>query len=202
MKVKIINQTTIFDDFFKIKKANLQYEMFDGQMSKTITRLNCERRNSVGAVIFNRDTQKVVLVNQFRFPCYQEQKSQYHEGWISEIIAGIVDEGETSEDAIKRETKEETGYIVEKTEKIGKFYLSPGYSSEQITLYYIEIDKQTLQNTNRGLLSEGENIKIVEYDLKDLYSAIYKNKLEDAKTIIGIQYLLNKHQLLGFNCTD
>jgi len=49
MKVLIERQTRIFDDFFKIEEALLQYEKFDGKMTPTLRRLKVERKDSVAA---------------------------------------------------------------------------------------------------------------------------------------------------------
>jgi len=71
-QVQVASKRRIFDDFFKIEEAFLKYERFDGRMSKTIRRLNFERGDSVAAIIFNRETRRVILVNQFRYPTLEK----------------------------------------------------------------------------------------------------------------------------------
>src|SRR5260370_21009876 len=101
-KVEIKSKRLIFNDFFKIYEAILRYLRFDGKMSEPVRRLVFERGDAVAAIIFNRDTRKVLLINQFRYPTYDKGP-----GCIQEIVAGILDPIETPEKAMRRETMEE-----------------------------------------------------------------------------------------------
>src|SRR6266568_9218694 len=101
-KVEIKSKRLIFNDFFKIEEAILRYLRFDGKMSEPVRRLVFERGDAVAAIIFNRDTQKVLLINQFRYPTYEKGP-----GWIQEVVAGMVDQDEQPEETIRREVREE-----------------------------------------------------------------------------------------------
>src|SRR2546421_10910966 len=103
-KVEIKNKRLIFNDLFKIQEAVLRYLRFDSQMSRPVRRLVFERGDAVAAIILNRDTQKVTLINQFRYPTYEKGP-----GWIYEVVAGILEPNEKPEDAIRREMLEEIG---------------------------------------------------------------------------------------------
>src|SRR5215475_7340239 len=109
-----------------------------------------------------------------------------------ETVAGILDEGETPESALKREVLEETGYAVETFEHIGTFYVSPGSSSERIILYYAEVSGQSNVGPGGGLESEGEDIETVELSLDDLERLLRRHSVQDAKTIVAIQWLLRR----------
>jgi nudix-type nucleoside diphosphatase (YffH/AdpP family) len=185
MKVNIIKKEIVFEKYFKIEEAKLQFEKFDGNMSNVITRLNFDRGDSVAAIIFNIDTNKAYFVNQFKYPCYSK-----HGGWITEVVAGIIDEGETPEEAIKREILEEIGYNTLAIEKISTFFVSPGGSSERIFLYLAKVDNSQKIDNGGGLISENEDIKLVEYSLVELSQMINKDEIKDAKTIIAINHLL------------
>ena len=58
-----------------------------------------------------------------------------------EAVAGMIDPGETAEEAIIRENLEETGYRISKPELICKFFSSPGGTSERVFLYFSEVSK-------------------------------------------------------------
>jgi len=187
-KVIIEQQKTILNDFFKLDEAHLRFEQFNGEMSPLVRRLSLERGNSVAVLVFNHDTGKLILANQFRYPTYKNEH-----GWIIETIAGMVDPGEEPEQSARREVQEEVGLHIDTLEYISTFYLSPGGSSEQIFLYYSEVsgEKAKYQETG-GLLSHGEDIKAVEITLEQALSKIRSGEIIDAKTILGIYWMENR----------
>lgn len=189
-KVSIEQKKTIFDDFFKVEEAYLRFEQFNGEMSPRIRRLNMERGNSVAIVIRNRDTGRLIMVTQFRYPTYQNDH-----GWTVEILAGMVDPGETPEETLRRELVEEVGLSIETFEHINTFYPSPGGSSELIYLYYAEVSgEQAKYKKTGGLLTHGEDIKAIELSVDEALAKIKSGEIMDAKTIIGI-YWLENHRL-------
>src|SRR5690349_5250706 len=186
-KVEIQSKRLIFDDFFKIEEAILRFLRFDGKMSEPVRRLVFERGDAVAAIILNRDTQRVILINQFRYPTYDKGP-----GWMQEIVAGIVDQNETPEEAMRREIVEEIGYRVGQLTPITTMYPSPGGSSERITIYYAEVSNRDRIAVGGGLASENEDIQIVEIGLPELWSSMDNGEIMDAKTIIGLMWLRRK----------
>lgn len=187
-KVRIEKKRYVLDDFFKVEEAYLQFEQFDGEMSNTVRRVSLERGNSVAVLTFNRYINKLILISQFRYPTYKNGH-----GWTVEAIAGIIDAGETPEDAARREVQEETGLIISSLEHITTFYPSPGGSSEQIHLYYSEVSgESTMKNHPGGMVNEGEDIISLEISLEDALGKIRSGEIMDAKTIIGIYWLENR----------
>ena len=189
-KVEIESQRYVLDDVFKVEEAMLRFEKFDGAMSGTVRRLSLERGNAVAMLVFNRDTRKLLLINQFRYPTYRNGH-----GWIIETIAGMIDAGEAPEEAVRREAKEETGLDVQAVEFIASFYPSPGGCSEQIHLFYVEIAGPTARYDHiGGLASENESILTLELSLEEALAGIRSGEIRDAKTIIGIFWLQNRLQ--------
>ena len=187
-KVSIEQKRTIFDDFFKVEEAYLRFEQFNGEMSGLVRRLSLERGNSVAVLVLNRNNNKLIMVSQFRYPTFQNGH-----GWTIEIIAGMVDPGETPEQTIRRELQEETGLNIEIFEPISTFYPSPGGSSELIYLYYAEVSgEQAKYKETGGLLSHGEDVKAIELSLNDALAKIKSGEIVDAKTIIGLYWLENR----------
>jgi nudix-type nucleoside diphosphatase (YffH/AdpP family) len=194
-KVSILQKRNVMDDFFKVEEAYLQFEKFNGEMSDTVRRISLERGNSVGVLTFNRNTNKLILVNQFRYPTYKNGH-----GWTIETIAGMIDPGEEPEETARREAEEETGLKVTTLEHITTFYPSPGGTSEMIFLYYSEVSGMPANRDNTGgIISEGEDIMSLEISLKDALEKIKTGEILDAKTIIGIYWLEN--QRMKKNCT-
>jgi ADP-ribose pyrophosphatase len=138
----------------------------------------------VAAVIFNPTIRKLTMVNQFRYPTYKKGP-----GWITELVAGMVDHDEDPEFAMRREIAEETGYSVTKVEFISTFYLSPGGSSERISLYYAEVAERDKVGAGGGLATENEDIITVELSLAEALAGVRSGTIADAKTILGIFWL-------------
>ncbi len=139
------------------------------------------RKDAVAAVVYDTIKKKFIFVSQFRPGSNTE---------ILEIVAGTLDvDGEDSRDAIIREIDEEIGYKTDKSILIDECYMSPGGSSEVITIYYCEVSKKI--HNGGGL--EYEDIDVIEMSLDDILSTRFK----DAKTIIGINYI--KQNISKFN---
>ncbi len=185
-RVEILNRRVVFDDVFKIEEATLRFERFNGQMSAPVRRLVFERGDSAAALLLNRDTQKVILIKQFRYPTYEKGP-----GWLCEVVAGVIDQGEQPEETIRREIREEVGYQVSDLQPIATFYVSPGGSSERIWLYYAQVREADRVGAGGGRAAEHEDIEQVELSLPELSTALQEGKIVDAKTLIAVQWLLN-----------
>lgn len=187
-KVLINNQQIVFNDFFKLEDALVSFEKFNGEMSEPARRLSLERGDSVAVLVFNQTTQKLILINQFRYPTYKNG-----DGWIIETIAGMIDKEESAEAAAKREVEEEVGLNINSMEFISTFYLSPGGSSERIHLYFSEVSGEDANYKGfGGMITEGEDIKVEEMSLNEALHGIKSGKIVDAKTILGIYWLKNR----------
>lgn len=187
-KVEIKKTRIIFDDIFKMEEAYLRYERFNGEMSEAVRRISLERGDSVSVIIRNLNTDRIILIQQFRYPSYTKG-----DGWIIEAIAGMVDAGESPEASARREVQEETGLTVSKLELIATFYTTPGGSSERIFLYYSEVSGERAHYSGMGgLLAEGEDIQVMELDLEEAIDMVRSGQIVDAKTIIGIFWLENR----------
>jgi nudix-type nucleoside diphosphatase (YffH/AdpP family) len=183
-KVVVSQRALILDDYFKVEDARVSYEKFDGTMSAPVRRLDLKRGDAVAAVVFNRARGRVVLVNQFRYAALARG-----EGWLTEIVAGLVDEGEAPEEAARREILEETGYEVEKLERISCFYPTPGITSERIVLFYAETRGADPVSKGGGVEHEHEDIQVLELPLSDAFAQVDRGEIADGKTIIGLMWL-------------
>ncbi|MDW5471521.1 NUDIX hydrolase [Staphylococcus equorum] len=147
-------------------------ELPDGQTSK---RELVYHNGAVAVCAINPDNQ-VILVRQYRKPA---------EKTLLEIPAGKLEINEERESAAKRELEEETGYIAEKLELITEMYGSPGFSNEKISIYFAKDLKIGEMN-----LDDDEFIEIETYNIEEITVMLQNQEIEDAKTIIALQYLL------------
>lgn len=100
---------------------------------------------------------------------------------LLEVPAGGVDKGEDLLAAAQRELQEETGHRAESLERIGGFYVSPGYCTEYIHLYLArELSESSLD------ADEDEDIVLDRRPLAAAIDLIASGEIQDAKTITGL----------------
>lgn len=90
-----------------------------------------------GVGVLGKVDGKVILLQQYRY---------LWDEYFWEIPAGMVDDDENPEEAAKREMEEETGYVVDRIEFLGKCYPSIGSTTEIQYLFYAECSKKKSQN--------------------------------------------------------
>ena len=191
-RVNIIQETEVFKQaIFRIIAANLQYERFDGTLSDEMVRLNFERGDSAAVLIRDAHNEVFLLTEQFRYPTCKAGA-----GWLTEVVAGMIDDDEAPSDTLTREIREEIGYCASSFQHIGTFYVSPGGSSERIHLYYSVVDGTKRKSSGGGVLIEGENIRVVTTPVDQALDELKRGLVMDAKTIIALQWFaLNRDSL-------
>jgi nudix-type nucleoside diphosphatase (YffH/AdpP family) len=186
----IARQQRLFDDFFKIDELLVTHRQIDGTTSSVQRRLVFERGDSVAVLLFNRDRRAVVLVEQFKAPTLIARRRDdpaTTDGWLVEPLAGMIDTGEAPEAAAIRETLEETGYRIREPELIGRFFVSPGGTSERVFLYFAEVGDADRVGMGGGI--DDEDIQVLEIGLEELFA---RGLVEDTKLAIGVYWLQNR----------
>lgn len=185
VEIREVHEEYNYKNFFKIFRARLRHEKFDGSMSADIERLVFERGDSVGVVLYDADKDDVILTNQFRYPAYLHDGP----GWLLEIVAGVQDKGRDMLTVAQSELLEEIGYRAESLQFLCHFYLSPGGSSERMALYLGYVHQAERIHAGGGLASEHEDIQIVRLNFREALEMIVRGEICDAKTIIALQHL-------------
>jgi ADP-ribose pyrophosphatase len=119
---------------------------------------------------------RVILVRQFR---YAARKALW------ELVAGSVEPGESPAQAAQRELLEETGYRAQSVKLLFSFYPSPGFLKERMHL--VEARGLTL---SRAQPESDERIRIGRFTSAQLRQRLITHRFEDAKTLIGLLWLL------------
>ena len=192
MEFEIKNRERILDGFFKVDKLEVEYDRFDNNGRNSVIRYNLERPEASAVILENVSSNKVVIVEQFRFSIASKPGQS---GWAHEIIAGLVDPGEKPIDAAYRETIEESGYKVKKLNHIYTFYPSIGISNETVYIFHGEVTDEDKINAGGGMEEESEDLRIHEMTVQELVDMLKSGEIRDSKTIMGIQWLASKHQI-------
>jgi ADP-ribose pyrophosphatase len=188
----LISKETVYEGFFVMEKYHLRHTLFAGGWSGEISRELFRRNNCVAVLLYDPDTDKVVLLEQFRVGAAVNVSGR---AWLVEIVAGAIDEGETPEQVAYRESKEEAGCDILELRLINRFYTTPGGSSEMISLFYGRVDSRNIGGIH-GLNHEDEDILVSTVSFDEAYDMLQAGKIESGIPIIAIQWLaLNRTKL-------
>jgi ADP-ribose pyrophosphatase len=165
-------------------------------MSEEITRINFERGDSVGVLLYDPDEDVVVLTRQFRYPVYASidpeivKEGGATQAWLLEVLAGTIDPGHSVVEIASKELLEEAGYVVQGGYRpIATIYPSPGVTSERIYLFLALVNHKDRLSAGGGLPSEGEDIQVESLSFQESMMMIARGEISDAKTIIALQHL-------------
>ncbi|MFZ2450750.1 MAG: NUDIX domain-containing protein [Methylovulum miyakonense] len=187
----ILNKETLYNGFFRLEKFHLKHTLFAGGWSAALSRELFVRGNCVGVLLYDPDTDQVVLIEQFRVGAIM----QTDRTWLVEIVAGAIEADETAVEVAYREALEEAGCTIEELLEISEFYTTPGGSSERLTLFCGKVDASKVGGIH-GLADEGEDILVRAVAFADAYKMLETREIESAIPIIAIQWLaLNRESL-------
>lgn len=137
---------------------------------------------------------EVLLIEQFRPGAHIAMADDgWFEGdaspWLLEAVAGIIDEGERPEDVAYREALEETGTPITDLIPISHYLATPGGSTESVYCFIGRVDTGAVNGVH-GVDDEGEDIRPFTVSLDDAYGGIESGRINNAMTIIALQYLM------------
>lgn len=135
------------------------------------------------AILALADLEHAYFVRQWRAPLA-------HETW--EIPAGKIDPLETDPLAVaKRELNEEIGQAANKWQLLSRFYSSPGFATEKMSLYLAQ-DLQKI--AHKRALDADEFLEVKLFTLPEINAYLTSSDFIDGKTLLAVQYW---QQLVG-----
>ena len=147
---------TVYNGFFSVKEYDLSFTKFDGSKSDVVTRSALISFDAVIVLPYDPVHDRVLLVEQFRAGPFARQEEN---PWCLEPIAGLIDHGETPEEAGLREAHEEAGLTLSRLELVARSYPSPGISTEFFHQYIGITSLPKTTSLVSGLASEAEDIR-------------------------------------------
>jgi ADP-ribose pyrophosphatase len=119
----------------------------------------------------------VVLVKQFRYAVNR---------FLWELPAGSVDNGETPEDAARRECHEEIGLRPATVVRLTALYPTPGYCDEEMIFFRVS-GLETPDETAH--VDEDEDIEARTFELREVREMIRRGEIVDMKTVVALTLL-------------
>lgn len=182
-EIEVTETKLLSDNWYVLNKVTFNYKK-ENQPVESHIREVYDRGNGAGILLYNSSKKTVILTRQFRLPTYLNGNKT---GMMIEVCAGLLDK-DNAEQAIIRETEEETGYRLSKVQKVIETYMSPGSVTEILYLFVGEYDESMKVSEGGGLDAEQENIEVLEFTFDEAYAMIESGEITDAKTIMLLQH--------------
>lgn len=186
-------EETLYKGFFSYKQYTFRHKLHDGSWSNAIEREIFERGNAVAVLPFDPELQEFVMIEQFRVATIHGCDSP----WLLEVVAGIMEPGETPEQVCRRETQEEAGVDILSLTHIIDFYPSPGACTEKLGLFFATVDASNAGGIH-GLETENEDILVHRVPANTALQWLEEGRINNSATIIALQwYALNRDKFVS-----
>ena len=189
--VRVESQDTVFQGFFKVSCLTLSHRLFGGGWSRPIKREIFQRGSAVGVLLYDSVNQLVGLVEQFRVGALDDNQGP----WQYEVVAGMIESGETPIEVAHRELQEEAGLAVEKLIPICNYLVSAGGTDEKMHMFCGLVNLQDKQGVF-GLEAENEDILLHVWPYHVAQQALSDGTLNSAAVTISLQWLELHHNNL------
>lgn len=191
---QVLTRQICYEGFFRLERLGLVHSLHGGGMSPVLSREIVERGDVAAVLLYDPRLDRVVMIEQFRVGAMGDSRGP----WLLEIVAGLIEPGETPEDVARREAVEEAGCVIQALEPITRFYATPAKSSERSYLYCGLVDAANVGGVH-GLVHEGEDIRVVPFAAEEALALVDDGTINSAWPIIALQWLARHRERLRAN---
>ena len=191
-EVNLIKKEIAFSGYFQVVLYHLKHRLFEGGWGQEIKREVFERGHAASALLYDPEKDKLVFIEQFRVGAYAALSSPWYDGksmspWLIEVVAGIIEDGETPEGVIRRECIEEAGCEIIEMMPICQYLVTPGGSSETVFAFCGRVKSCDSMGIH-GVAEEGENIRVFAIDAMKVFKMLEQGEIKNSMTIIPLQW--------------
>ena len=183
--VEIISETVKYDGHFKVLHQKIRFRMFSGAWSSVLERDRIHRKSAAAVLLYKPEDDQLVMVEQFRSGALHFENES---PWMLEPVAGLIEEGDSPIETVKREAVEESGCIILDLVPICRYLASSGISNEATYLFCGRI-KEYQAGALHGMLHEAEDIKVHALSPEEAFQLLDAGKIFSASAIIALQWL-------------
>jgi nudix-type nucleoside diphosphatase (YffH/AdpP family) len=180
MATRIRSTAVVYQDWLRITKA----EMVD-DTGIAFTREIEHHGDGVTVLPYDPGRRVALIVRLPRAPVLLRGEADH----LIEAPAGLLEEGEQPEAAVRREALEEAGLTLGRLEPLGFLWTMPGISTERMHMFLGAYDEADRTAAGGGLAEEHENITVQEMPLAELARLADAQALTDIRTLTMLLHL-------------
>ncbi|SEH61506.1 MULTISPECIES: NUDIX domain-containing protein [unclassified Leifsonia] len=180
--VRIHDVEVTSDGWHILRRTTFGYRGRTGEWT-TQSRETYDRGNGATVLLYDPVGRTLLLSRQFRFPAYV---NGHPDGMLIESAAGLLD-GDSPEEAIRREAAEELGVRIGGLTHLFDLYMSPGSVTERVHFYAAEYAPEDVSGGG-GVEEEGEEIEPVVVPYDEALGMVADARIADGKTVILVQW--------------
>ena len=180
----ILKEETLSDGWGKLQSIKFEKKLRNGETHQG-TQEMYHVGNGACILLYNKEKGTVILNQQLRLVTTYNGNPT---GMLTEVTAGIVDDGMSAEETVKKETYEETGYEAADVKQVMQLYMSPGSFTEYLYFFTGTYDPANKPGKGGGQEDEGEAIEVMEVPFSKALDMVASGEIKDAKTVILLQY--------------
>jgi ADP-ribose pyrophosphatase len=189
--VEIVERETVYRGYARVERWTLRHRLFAGGWSAPLSREVIDRGHAAAVLPYDPVRDEVVLIEQFRPGALGAGRDP----WVIEIVAGIIEAGESAEALVRREALEEAGCPVDELIPITTCLMSPGILTETIAIFCGRTDARGVGGLH-GLDHEGEDIRAFVVSFAAALAMLAEGRIANAIAVIALQWLaLNRDRL-------
>lgn len=182
--VELLEDVQVFRGHYAVHRLTLKHRQFAGDWSKPLTREVFHRGDAVGVLPWDPRSDSVILLEQFRPGALRDNDSP----WMLELVAGVVEAGESDEDVVAREALEEADCQMDRLVSIASFFPSAGACSEQVRLFCGRLVRAGVGGIH-GHAAEGEDILVHQVSRQEALALLARDQVPNGHTLIALQWL-------------
>lgn len=192
---RVESKETLFQGFFRITRTVVTHRLFGGGWSAPLKRELFQRGDAVGVLLYDPNNHLIGLVEQFRIGAQRDRFGP----WQYEVVAGMIDVGQTASEVALKECHEEAGLAVQELVPICDYLVSAGGTDEKMHLYCGLVDLRDRAGIF-GLDTEGEDILLQVWTYDEVMQAQSEGLLNSAAVTIALLWLqLNSQKVTNMS---
>jgi ADP-ribose pyrophosphatase len=183
-KAELLERTVAFQGYFRLARYRFRHSLYRGGVSGAFDREVFERGQVAAVLPYDPVRDEVVLIRQFRAGTFAAERHP----WCWEIVAGVIEDGETPGDVARREAVEEAAVEIQELIPLYSLMLSPGACSEVCNIFLGRIDSSGVGGVH-GLALENEDILVQAMPFAEARAILARDEIDNSAAVIALQWL-------------